>query len=132
MTDGANINVGVSGETGATVSPDERERRQRVLKKAIASYNDQKITMECIVRDLSSSGVKLKLSNPLPLPDHFLLEIPMDGIVADCEVRWRRGDELGAVFIGDPRKAEHSHGMQKINLNSIAGLRRSVLRKPGM
>ena len=74
MTDGANINVGVSGETGATVSPDERERRQRVLKKAIASYNDQKITMECIVRDLSSSGVKLKLSNPLPLPDHFLFE----------------------------------------------------------
>lgn len=132
MTDGSNVNVEISGENGAAASPDERERRHRVLKKAIASYNDQKITMDCIVRDLSSSGVKLKLANPLPLPDHFLLEIPMDGIVADCEVRWRRGDELGAVFIGEPRKAGHSHGMQKINVNTIAGLRRSVLRKPGM
>ncbi len=109
----------------------QRERRQRVLKKAIASYNDRKITVECLVRDLSVSGVKLKLTTQLPLPDNFLLEIPMDGIEALCEVRWRRGDTIGAVFLEEPRKTENYNVRQAIDTSNIPGMRRSVLRKPG-
>ena len=79
-----------------------RERRQRVLKKAIAYYADRAFTVECLVRDMSSGGVKLKLCQPLPLPDHFTLHVPMDGLTVDCVVRWRGGMLIGAKFCSEP------------------------------
>ena len=105
----------------------ERERRQRVLKKAIASYANRSITIECLVRDLSPGGVKLKLEQDLTLPDHFYLSIPMDGIAAECEVRWRNGNMIGAQFISDI-EIEGTKVRQRVDPTG-APLRRTGLRK---
>jgi len=106
----------------------ERERRQRVLKKAIASYANRSITVECVARDLSSGGVKLQVTQPLPIPDHFFLEIPMDGISADCQVRWRNGDMIGAVFVNAPNVAE-ARTRQRVDPTGLTAPRKSLLRK---
>jgi hypothetical protein len=57
--------------------------------------------MDVVVRNMSESGVKLKLTTPEPLPDHFTLYIELDGILVDCEVVWRNGDEIGARFTSE-------------------------------
>ncbi len=80
--------------------------RRRTLKKAVASYADQSISMDVLVRNISETGVKLKLMAPEPLPDHFTLYVELDGITVDCEAVWRDGNELGAQFISEIRRSE--------------------------
>jgi len=124
----ANLSVNQAGLNN-TASQD-REHRQRVLKKAIASYNGRTITVECLARNLSSGGVKLQVQQPLPIPDYFHLEIPMDGISAECVVRWRSRDLIGAEFLEAPKVAEN-RVRQKVDPTGLDGLRRkSILRKP--
>ena len=106
----------------------ERERRQRVLKKGIASYADRSITVECMVRDLSSGGAKLQLVQPLPLPDHFDLEIPMDGINVRCVARWRDGDRIGVQFVGDI-SIEASKARQRVDPTGLNSGRARTLRR---
>ena len=106
----------------------QRQPRQRTLKGAIASYNGGAIRLECIVRDLSAGGVKLKMQSDLILPDHFHLEIPSDGLSVDCQVRWRDGKTLGAVFLG-PINIRENVQRQVINPTFDGGSQNSVLRR---
>lgn len=113
-----------------TLEAAERERRQRVLKRGTASYANRSITVGCVVRDLSSGGAKIMLDQPLPLPDHFTLEIPMDGITADCEVRWRNGDLIGAQFMGEVL-IEEKRVRQRVDPTGLLKQKRNTLRKLG-
>lgn len=92
-----------------TISDGERERRQRVLKKGIVSYNGGSITLEVMVRDFSTKGVKIKQLVDVPIPDHFTLDIPMDGVRMECQVRWRDGDTLGVLFLSEPETRGEAH-----------------------
>jgi len=80
---------------------DNRVQRRRTLKSAVASYNDQSISMEVVLRDMSDTGAKLKLKENDVLPDSFHLYIELDGINVECEVVWRRGLEIGAKFVSE-------------------------------
>lgn len=89
-------NIHFQGET-----QEDRVQRRRTLKSAVASYNDQSISMEVILRDKSDTGVKLKLKENDVLPDNFHLYIELDGVNVECEVVWRRGLEIGARFVSE-------------------------------
>ncbi len=58
------------------------------------------------MRDLSDSGARLLLDGSIDAPDTFELIIDMDGLEADCRVVWRRGKEVGVIFVGETRKVE--------------------------
>ena len=75
--------------------------RKLQLKKALASYNDQAISLDVVVRDMSKTGVKLKLNADDPLPNHFNLFVELDGILVDCEIIWRSGLDIGAKFVSE-------------------------------
>jgi PilZ domain len=77
--------------------------RRRVLKAGIAASNDRHITIACTVRDVSATGVRLRTEGSLNIPDTFELIIEVDGLEANCEVVWRKGNEVGARFLGAPR-----------------------------
>ena len=77
--------------------------RRRVLKAGIAASNDRHITVACTVRDISATGARLRVEGSLTIPDTFELIIDMDGLEANCEVMWRKGNEVGARFLGAPR-----------------------------
>ncbi len=102
----------------------DREHRRRMLKSASASYGNLGVAMDVVVRDISSQGVRIKLGAHDPLPDLFTLAIDLDGIVVECEVVWRRGLEIGAKFISEPRKTismriqnvQQSRTSQKVSL----------------
>ncbi len=96
----------VARHDDATNPADKRRAlRRRVLKGAIAAFNDRHCSVACTVRDISSTGARLRTEGSVNIPDTFELLIELDGTEADCEVVWRKGDEVGVRFIGAPRRA---------------------------
>lgn len=79
-----------------------RYPRQRTLKGARIQFDGLK-TYDVTVRDMSEGGAKLKLGSPFAVPPAFLLIIlnPNTGISEKraCELRWQRGDQIGAQFV---------------------------------
>jgi len=77
--------------------------RRRVLKGSIILFNDRKSTLPCTVRDLSSTGARLRVESSITVPGTFILVIELDGFEADCEVVHRRAKDLGVKFTSPPR-----------------------------
>lgn len=78
--------------------------RRRVLKAAVVASNDRHLTIDCMVRDLSETGARLRIDSSLTVPDTFELIIDIDGLEADCQVVWRAKNEAGVRFLGAPRR----------------------------
>lgn len=63
---------------------------------------------ECLVKDISSTGVQLEIcrtkfnmdASSDAIPHYFTLIIPLDRTAVECQSMWRRGPKLGARFIG--------------------------------
>ncbi|MCM2293191.1 PilZ domain-containing protein [Allorhizobium sp. BGMRC 0089] len=72
--------------------------RVRTLKGGRILLNNGYSTFDCVIRNLSETGAKLKLDMTAPLPDAFELLIH-EGQRYRCEVRWRKGAEVGVKFI---------------------------------
>lgn len=107
--------------------PEKRDPRRRMLKTAVASYNNRSISIEVVVRDFSESGVRLKLKENDLLPDRFTLYIELDGILVDCEAVWRRGLEIGARFVSE---IANTAPLRCQTVSPIRKRRISILKKP--
>lgn len=81
-----------------------RAPRRRVLKSALAAFSGRFCTIPCVVRDLSATGARLRSDSSLSIPDRFELCIPLDGLEAECEVMWRRGEDIGVRFLSAPHR----------------------------
>ena len=77
--------------------------RRRVLKAGIAASNDRHLTVACTVRDVSATGARLRVESSVGIPDTFELIIEVDGLEADCQVVWRKANEVGVKFLAAPR-----------------------------
>ncbi|WDR06562.1 PilZ domain-containing protein [Devosia rhodophyticola] len=71
--------------------------RHRTLKGGKIVFNDNKSTLDCTVRNLSQTGCLLKVTSPIGIPDRFRL-IMSDSQRFDCEIAWKRGNEIGVAF----------------------------------
>ena len=78
--------------------------RRRTLKAAVAAFNDNFVTLDCRVRNISETGCHLRGERVHALPDAFKLMIELDGLAADCRVVWRNPTDLGVKFEGSTRK----------------------------
>jgi len=107
---------------------DKRVLRRRMLKSAVASYNDQSISTEVLLRDMSDTGVKIKIKENDVLPDRFHLYVEIDGINVDCEAVWRRGLEIGAKFISEVETKTPLRSQTVISTR-IGEKKPSILRK---
>ena len=81
-------------------------RRRRVLKAGVIAYNNRHSTLPCTVRNISETGAQLRLPGltAASAPDTFELIIDLDGLEAACTVMWRRGEDIGVRFEGEPRR----------------------------
>ena len=52
---------------------------------------------DCIVKDISEAGARLKVQNVVSIPETFKLLIS-DGRSYDATVKWRRIDSVGVRF----------------------------------
>jgi hypothetical protein len=93
---------------------DERrtEQRKRTLRAARIVYGDFRYTLDCVVRDRTDSGARLRCENHSDAPNDFY--VFDSGNLQRAEVAWRRGNEIGIRFVApaisvhessDPRHA---------------------------
>jgi hypothetical protein len=61
-------------------------------------FNQRRSSLDCLVRDLSEDGAKLKVSNSVALPEFVELHIPNKNATYPAKVQWRAGDEIGVAF----------------------------------
>jgi hypothetical protein len=70
--------------------------RHRVLKAGTLEFGGGAI--DCLIRNLSSSGAALEVSSQLGIPEKFVLAVPGDGLRLHCDVMWRNGYRIGVAF----------------------------------
>ena len=75
--------------------------RQKSLLRGVVYFDGSPCAVECVVREMSDAGARLKFETP-PLPaDGFELDIPMRGLKLRALVKWQQGDEIGVSFAQD-------------------------------
>ena len=73
--------------------------RQRSYLGGRIAFNQHKLTMDCLVRNVSQEGAKLVFSGAVTLPHEFDLTIERKGVRVRARTIWRRADEIGVSFL---------------------------------
>ena len=80
------------------------ERRKKARNKSFLQgrlyYNHRRSSVDCLVRDLTENGARLKFSSAVAIPDIVELHIPNKDEMFRAHVTWRLGDEVGVSFGG--------------------------------
>jgi PilZ domain len=105
--------------------------RRRMLKSGKVAYADRHVTVDCLVRDMSATGARLRMEGSVSAPDTFELLIPLDGLEANCQVVWRAGADLGVKFLAAPRivAAKRTQSISAVTPSRAPSLRRKP--RPG-
>jgi hypothetical protein len=78
-----------------------KSARRKLGTKAWIRFDDGFSVRPCWIIDLSRSGVRIEVDEPRAVADRFSLLLKRDaGPGRRCRVKWRRGQEIGAEFIG--------------------------------
>ena len=74
--------------------------RERLGTRAWIRFDDGFSVRQCVVADLSNSGVRLLVDEPHAVAGRFSLLLKREAVPGRrCRVIWRRGTEIGAEFI---------------------------------
>ena len=98
---GGERQVGSSEPSGLIVTrqTDRRvEPRRRVFKRGKIITNGLNSIVDCMLRDLSANGARIRVDHLYTPPDRFELLIVDSGAKLIVDVRWRAGDEIGVQF----------------------------------
>ncbi len=79
-------------------------KRMRVLKSAKLILDDMR-SIDCAVRDISSTGAKVLIVSGNNLPDKFRLFMVADSTIRDVEIAWTRHDMIGVNFTSEAKSA---------------------------
>jgi len=83
----------------SNTSDERRTRaRQRSFLQGRLYFNNRRSSLDCVVRDISSTGAKLKVSDSVPIPESVELHIPNKDETYRAKVQWRTGFEIGVTF----------------------------------
>ena len=72
--------------------------RQKSFLQGRIFYNHRRASIDCLIRDLSDTGAKLKFSEAIVLPEVMELYIPHKDEFRRARVQWRAGGEIGVAF----------------------------------
>ncbi len=90
-------------ESDSATEYDERRRarRRRTLKEGRIVFANHSMVLDCVIRDLSDFGARLKMETTMDVPDEFYLYLVHLRQRVQVEVRWRTADSLGVEFVGE-------------------------------
>lgn len=71
--------------------------RSRVLKTGTIGIGSGG-AIDCVVRNMSSTGAALEVESPIGIPDSIRLIIEADDFNRPCRVKWRKGKRIGVTF----------------------------------
>jgi hypothetical protein len=116
---------------------DERRigTRQKSFLQGRIYYNNRRASIDCLVRDISPTGARLKFPGPVTVPEVVELYIPNKDEFYRAQVQWNRGDEIGVHFVREEAESVPAGGplteatlaerMQKLEAE-VAGLKRII------
>lgn len=99
--DGFTYTVLIDAKPSAPVGDDRRDaprRRTRLRSGKIVDAGDRFVT-ECLVHDLSETGMRLRLPAGMTLPPRFQVYDDQSGRLQRAELSWHRSDEVGIRFV---------------------------------
>jgi hypothetical protein len=75
------------------------ERRRRSLLTGLLKFNRDFCVLECVVRDVSSGGARLRFGgDTIPVPTQFDVMVGEGGDWQPAEIRWRGATEVGIAL----------------------------------
>jgi hypothetical protein len=86
-----------------SATSDERRTllRKRSFLQGRLYFNNRRSSLDCLVRDISPQGAKLKVSDSVAIPEIVELHIPNKDETYRAKVQWRTGLEIGVTFDDD-------------------------------
>jgi len=75
--------------------------RQKSFLQGRLYFNNGRSSVDCLIRDISESGARLKFSDAITTPEAMELHIPNKQETHQVRVQWRREDEMGVAFISN-------------------------------
>src|SRR5262245_53821372 len=82
-----------------TADKDRRSRtRQKSFLQGRVYFNNRRSSLDCLVRDFTNYGARLKLSESVLIPEVVELHIPSKDEAYRARVQWRTSDEVGVAF----------------------------------
>ena len=84
--------------------------RQKSFLKGQIIFNNRRSVVECLIRDISSDGARLILSQTGIVPDVIELYIPQKEETLRARVQRRADSEIGVAFMVDTAAAAAGSG----------------------
>ena len=90
--------------TSTTLAAERRStHRGRILKTGKLIHDGHRI--DCIIRDISPLGARVRLGDSLQLPTELELLVVSDVELHPAKLLWKSQKDYGLVFTGSSRKA---------------------------
>ncbi len=108
--------------------------RQRLFLRGFIRTPDNDATTDCIVRDVSQTGAKLRFRCPPQISELFELHVPAKGQIVQSKVIWIDDCEVGISFnslvaFDAPSSSADGLSLRMARLeNEITGLKRTLKR----
>ncbi len=89
--------------------------RERVILGGAIAADAKGAKVDCVVRNLSSSGANIELPNSATMPEEFSIAIPKTGRSFLAKIIWWRADRAGLTFQNDttPGNAPHTLDLEE-------------------
>jgi hypothetical protein len=98
------VDPGPPNSTGETAVKERRSlSRQKSFLQGRIYFNNRRSTVDCLIRDYSDLGARLKFSESIAVPEAIELFIPNKEEIHRARVEWRSGNEMGVSFGEDVR-----------------------------
>jgi hypothetical protein len=89
----------------AKPEPDKRESdRVRAFLRAQIIFNNRMSTIDCIIKNISSTGARIALGDSFAVPAEFDIYIPQRSSSHHCKLVWRDRDSIGVDFVDVPHQ----------------------------
>ena len=92
--------------------------RQKSFLRGCIFFNNRRSALDCLIRDISTTGARLMFSDTVTVPDAVDLFIPQREQTLRAHVQWRHGDEVGVAF---PHAAQAAALHQPADVADLAG-----------
>ncbi len=74
------------------------DKRHTVLRAAEIHVHGHELHIECVVRDISKTGMRVLVDQSVQLPARFDIILKQTGRKYVCVIRWRNEHEAGVQF----------------------------------
>jgi hypothetical protein len=72
--------------------------RQKSFLQGRIYFNNRRSSVDCLVRDYTEAGARLKFSETITVPEAIELYLPSREEIHRARVEWRIGHEMGVSF----------------------------------